>query len=288
MASQKPISTISYNTEPFLREKLDAWLKAHIIQSYQYICHKGEDGDKDHIHLRIEPNKRLDPMDLQEQLREFTKENEKPLGCRPFRPSKEEDWILYALHDPDYLTIKYGGAEKGEKIEYVWTDIRAPFDYDTEIAVIRAKQSLKHTAPALVKEILQGSKVPDLIARGENIFTMNAVIRALSQTDYLRVLEEIKKKNLEIELLYRALDRIGYVVDVGDKGEIVLQKMTKSDCFASIEINFSKEYDEKLFDDFCSYGDKYDLPPEAAVKSLLFFALELYKRKDREDNATKL
>lgn len=280
MASQKPISTISYNTEGFLREKLDAWLKAHIIQSYQYICHIGEDGDKDHIHLRIEPNKRLDPMDLQEQLREFTKDNEKPLGCRPFRPSKEEDWILYALHDPDYLNIKYGGAEKGEKIEYEWTDIRAPFDYDTEIAVIRAKQSLKHTAPALVKEIQQGTKVPDLIARGENIFTMNAVIRALSQTDYLRVLDEIKKKNIEIELLYRALDKIGYVVDVGDKGEIALQKISKQNILAEIDIKFYKDCDENFFDIFCAYGEQYNCSPDVAAKALIRLALDTYMKKE--------
>ena len=94
MATQKPISTISYNTELFLKEKLDTWYEAHIIQSYQYICHKGEDGDKDHIHVRIEPNKRVDPMDLQVQLREFQIGKEKPLGCRPFRPSKEEDWFF--------------------------------------------------------------------------------------------------------------------------------------------------------------------------------------------------
>ena len=103
MATQKPISTISYNTEPFLKEKLDTWYQAHIIQAYQYICHKGEDGDKDHIHVRIEPNKKLDPMDLIEQLREYQIGKDKPLGCRPFRPSKEEDWILYAVHDEEYL-----------------------------------------------------------------------------------------------------------------------------------------------------------------------------------------
>ena len=43
MATQKPISTISYNSESFLKEKLDIWLSAHIIQAYQYIFHKGED-----------------------------------------------------------------------------------------------------------------------------------------------------------------------------------------------------------------------------------------------------
>lgn len=103
MATQKPISTISYNSESFLKEKLDIWVKAHIIQAYQYICHKGEDGDKDHIHLRIEPNKKLDPMDLADELKEFIQGKDKPLGVRPFRPSKEEDWFMYVVHDAEYL-----------------------------------------------------------------------------------------------------------------------------------------------------------------------------------------
>ena len=95
MATQKPISSISYNTEAFLKEKLETWLSAHIIQSYQYICHKGEDGDKDHIHLRIEPNKKVDSMVFMEELREYVKGEDKPLGVRPFRPSKEEDWFFF-------------------------------------------------------------------------------------------------------------------------------------------------------------------------------------------------
>ncbi len=70
MATSRPISTISYNTEQFLKETLDNWIKQHIIMNYMYICHKGEDGDKDHIHVFIEPNKKLDPMDLMEKLKE--------------------------------------------------------------------------------------------------------------------------------------------------------------------------------------------------------------------------
>ena len=126
MATQKPISTISYNTEGFLHEKLEEWREAHIISCYQYIKHIGEDGDKDHIHLRIEPNKRIDPMILQEELKEYQIGKEKPLGCRPFRPSKEEDWYLYSVHDKGYLKIKYGGGEKGEKLPYKWQDIKVP------------------------------------------------------------------------------------------------------------------------------------------------------------------
>lgn len=187
MATQKPISTISYNTEDFLKEKLDGWIKAHIIQAYQYIKHKGEDGDKDHIHLRVEPNKTLDPMNLTEALKEYTKDSEKPLGCRPWRPSKEEDWYLYALHDKQYLNIKYGGGDKGEKLPYELSDLKASEGYDIETAVVRAKASLKHSSANLVSRMKEGAKPESLIMQGENVFTINALMRALSSTDYQRL-----------------------------------------------------------------------------------------------------
>lgn len=224
MASQKPMSTISYNSEPFLIEKLDDWLKAHIIMSYQYICHKGEDGDKDHIHLRIEPNKRIDPMDLMEQLKEYVPNNPKPLGCRPFRPSKEEDWFLYAVHDEDYLKIKYNGGDSKEKLPYDWRDIKAPFDYDIETAFIRAKSSLRHSAPALIKEIRNGSYIGDLLARGENIYLINAIINALSTSDYKRALEEDRKNKEYIFKLEEAIRNNGFDIIVSDYGDVLLHK----------------------------------------------------------------
>lgn len=224
MATQKPISTISYNTEPFLREKLEAWRKSHIIQAYMYICHKGEDGDKDHIHLRIEPNKKLDPMDLQEELREFQIGNEKPLGCRPFRPSKEEDWYLYVVHDADYLKLKYGGGEKGEKLPYKWQDIKVPEDYDSEIAFIRAKAKLEHTSVNMASRMQKGDSPLNLILEGENVYTVNAVMRALYGTDYQRVVAELSKVHSQLDMLIKAVDDYGLSIECDDDGNIKLVK----------------------------------------------------------------
>lgn len=225
MATQKPISTISYNTEPFLREKLDTWLNAHIIQAYQYICHKGEDGDKDHIHLRIEPNKKIDPMDLMEQLREYQIGKDKPLGCRPFRPSKEEDWILYAVHDEQYLKVKYGGGEKGEKIPYRWQDICVPDYYDMEIAYIRAKAYLEHTSVNMATRLQNGDNPLSLILQGENVYTVNALMRALSVTDYQRVTDELARVSSQLSMLTRAVEEYGLSIECDDTGNIVLKKI---------------------------------------------------------------
>lgn len=222
MATQKPISTISYNSESFLREKLEAWLDAHIIQAYQFICHKGEDGDKDHIHLRLEPNKRVDPMDLKEELKEFRLGEEKPLGVRPFRPSKEEDWFLYVVHDKDYLRLKYGGGEKGEKIPYKWQEIRVPEDYDVEIAFIRAKAKLEHTTSNIATRIQSGENSLNMILEGENPYIVNAIMRAVNTTDYERLHKAYDDLDKRFFRLIEAVNNYGLSIQVDEEDNIVL------------------------------------------------------------------
>lgn len=232
MATQKPISSISYNTEAFLKEKLDTWVKAHIIQAYQYICHKGEDGDKDHIHFRIEPNKKLDPMDLQEQLREWEMGKDKPLGCRPFRPSKEEDWILYVVHDKEYLALKYGGGEKGEKLPYKWQDIKVSEYYDMEVAWIRAKAYLAHSTVNIATRIQKGEDALKLILEGENVYTVNALMRAVSSNDYNRLQLEYQKLNDNYNKLLEAIDDYGLGVELDEEGKM---KLVTYDGFSKAE-----------------------------------------------------
>lgn len=210
MATKTPISTISYNTEDFLREKLDDLYQSHIIQAYMYICHKGEDGDKDHIHVRIEPNKKLDPMDILERLKQPVVGEDLPRTCRPFRPSKEEDWFLYVVHDPDYLRIKYHGGDKGEKIPYKWENIKASKDYDIETAFIRAKAAMDHTPANMMQRIKQGTRSDTLIAEGNNPFTVNAIMRAVSGTDYNRVHDMLQDAMAEISLMQDAVHSAGF------------------------------------------------------------------------------
>lgn len=225
MATQKPISTISYNSEAFLKEHLDEWVKAHIIQAYQYIKHIGEDGDKDHIHVRLEPNKKLDPMDLTEKLKEYTRDHVKPLGCRPWRFSKEEDWYLYVVHDPDYLALKYGGGEKGEKLPYDWRDIQTSDDYDLEIAFIRAKATLNHTAQNIADRIRNGNGALDLVLQGENVYTVSAVLRLLQTTDYQRLSQEYLDLKQRFDRLMSAVDDAGLTVVATDDGMLILENV---------------------------------------------------------------
>ena len=224
MATSKPISTISYNTEPFLKFKLDEWFNLHIIQSYQYIKHKGEDGDKDHIHLRIEPNKRIDPMLLSEELREFEVGNDKPLGVRPWRPSKEEDWFLYAIHDRQYLKIKYSDSKDG-KIEYKVSDIVASPFYDVDIAVLRARQSLSNHSACIVKELREGKSVMSLLEEGKDVFRTKAVLQTLHMTEYEQLAFNYKTLQSYVNNLESAIKYANLSIEENEKGVIKLVKL---------------------------------------------------------------
>lgn len=222
MATQKPISTISYNSEAFLVEKLQNLYDAHIIQAWQFITHKGEDGDKDHIHLRIEPNKRIDPMELTEMFKEYEKGKDKPLGVRPWRQSKEEDWFLYAVHDSDYLSLKYGGGERGEKLPYDWKDINISPDYDLETAWIRAKAAQKHSTVNIASQIQNGQNPVDLVLQGENPYTVMNILRLISGTDYSRLAAEYKKLYDYYQSLIDALNRDGLIVSRDENGRLII------------------------------------------------------------------
>ena len=222
MATQKPISTISYNSEAFLVEKLQSLYDAHIIQAWQYIKHKGEDGDKDHIHLRIEPNRRIDPMELTEMFKEFEKDKDKPLGVRPWRNSKEEDWFLYAVHDSDYLFLKYGGGDRGEKLPYDWKDINTSPDYDLETAWIRAKAAQKHSTVNIASQLQNGQNPVDLLFQGENPYTVMNILRLISGTDYSRLAADYKKLYDDYQSLIDALNREGLIVSRDEYGRLII------------------------------------------------------------------
>jgi len=137
-------------------------------------------------------------------------------------PSKEEDWILYAVHDEQYLKIKYGGAEKGEKIPYRWQDIRVPEYYDLEIAFIRAKAHLEHTTVNMAGKLQNGESPLNLILQGENVHTVNALMNALNVTDYQRVAQRLFTAETQYDLLYQAVIDYGLAVETDDSGNIKL------------------------------------------------------------------
>lgn len=222
MATSKPTSTISYNSKEFLLEKLNEWYDAHIIQAYQLIKHKGEDGDKDHFHVRIEPNKRIDTMVLQAELREYVPDNDKPLGCRPFRPSKEEDWFLYALHDPEYLKIHNSDSKDG-KIRYKPEDIIVSEYYDKDVAILRARQSLENSSASIIKQIKEGRVAQELIEEGKDVFKTKAILQLLHATDYETIVQQYHDLEHEYDMMKQAIFDYGL--------ELVPDPVDENKCF---------------------------------------------------------
>lgn len=110
MRTSKPITTISFNTPAFLRQKLEELQKAGKLSFWAFITHKPEDdegGKKEHIHLYVEPSKMIQTDDLKEELKELDPANpSKPRGCISWNSSKFDPWYLYALHDKRYLASK--------------------------------------------------------------------------------------------------------------------------------------------------------------------------------------
>lgn len=151
MATSKPISSISYNTELYLVTKLSNLVQSGIISFWAYIRHNGEEktqdeaAGKDHLHLLMIPNKCVDLVAIGKQFNEFyPTDPQRPLRCMPFRTSKTEDWMLYAIHDPDYLA--FHGMEKTyvyDVVDFVTSDE----DYLHQLWV-EAKQSLANN-PAI-------------------------------------------------------------------------------------------------------------------------------------------
>lgn len=200
MRTSKPIATISYNTEPFLLNKLQELIRNHKISDYMYIKHfPEEDERKEHIHLWLKPNTLLDTMDLQEFFRELDPSKpDKPLKCIDFRTSKTDDWILYNLHHSGYL------ASKGEAREFVYNkeDFRF-YDEDNfedlfKHALFGSEWSKQNQ---LLKLINEGSISPDeLITSGLVPLQLTSQINSLyyMKTHYGR-LDRGGRPNHEID-----------------------------------------------------------------------------------------
>ena len=199
MNTCKPISTISYNSEDFLLSILREWHFNHIISDYIYIKHFAEDDEKkDHFHLLLVPNTKVDTVSLQEDLRELDPNFPKPLGCIDFCSSKVDDWILYSQHFAPYLASKL----EDRKWKYLKEDFRF-LDQDTFDEKYRhafrqsdwAKQSQINT---LLSEGISGS---ELILSGVLPLQNAPALLALANLERQGKLDRNGRPNHEIETI---------------------------------------------------------------------------------------
>lgn len=169
MKTTKPISTISFNTENFLHDKLTELTRAGIVSFWAYVTHQpepdegDEGGKKMHYHVYIEPSKSIQTDDIREQFRELDPcKPDKPLGCLKFVRSKFDDWYMYGLHDAKYL------ASKGQSrtLHYTSSDFISSDDGDF-LYMVRSIDMLSLSPyDAMVDAISQGLTFDQFFARG--------------------------------------------------------------------------------------------------------------------------
>lgn len=123
MRTSKPISTISYNTDAYLRGLIEYWKSSGLVEYAMWIRHQpDEDNKKSHCHVYIKPAQLIQTTAFEENSCEIDPQNpDKPLKMISFRISKEDDWLLYAIHDKAYL------QEKGltRNIHYSFDDVQS-------------------------------------------------------------------------------------------------------------------------------------------------------------------
>ena len=194
------IASLTYITKPFLVNLLKRLLDNHIIVDYRYIQHKGENGKKDHIHLILFPNKRIDTGELQDEFNEFVPWEIEPLKCLPFRTSKPDHWLMYALHNPKYLLIHKSDNDGDGKIEYQISDIQT-YCYDQLERDYLKSKSLEQTENQKVIDLLSKGYTKSQIIYQENISPMK--VQTIYQILYL---DQIEREKQEKEMVHELIN----------------------------------------------------------------------------------
>lgn len=112
MTTSKPISGVSYNTEGFLLGVLGDLVSSGRVSQWYLIHHEPDtDSKKAHWHLLLFPTAAVNPFALSTLFDEADPTNDKPLKFLPSPDTQGRclsvpDWLLYAVHDEDYLASK--------------------------------------------------------------------------------------------------------------------------------------------------------------------------------------
>ena len=108
---------------------------------------------------------------------------------------------------------------------YKWQDIRVPEYYDMEISYIRAKAYMEHTSVNMATRLQNGDNPLNLILQGENVYTVNALMRALTVTDYQSKTEELATVKSRLNMLIEAVENYGLSIECSEDGNIQLVKV---------------------------------------------------------------
>lgn len=163
MRTTKPISTVWFGSEDFLKYKLDGYVKRSVLDFYVYIHHLPEDDEKkEHCHVYCVPSNKLDTQSLRDDMTQFDPNNPEPIIPLPFRSSKFDDWYLYNLHDTAYLMSK----NQSRKYHYKPEEMRpSNADFLTEL-VHQIDYSKIKTVERVKQMIDSGMTFADIVSKG--------------------------------------------------------------------------------------------------------------------------
>lgn len=187
MKTSKPFATISYNSKEFLINHLNEQLRLHNISFWSLILHtKEEENKKDHWHVYVVPNGRIDTDLFLSNFQELDTNNPLiPLKCMPANSAKFADWYLYVLHDKNYLAFK----KMTRKYHYTKEEIiTSDNDYLNELIDLIDYTKINKQAQILSR-LAQGEKLVSLINTGE--------ISISQITQYIRYLELLDKEDYD-------------------------------------------------------------------------------------------
>lgn len=143
--TKQPVTTVSYNTELFLKSTLDDLTKQEILDFWVFIKHKAEGTDKKtHYHLYLEPTDRVDKNTLRKYFNEWDSTHPtEPLGVLPLQITSNKNffnWYFYVLHNNLYLASK-GKTKKYhyEQKDFVTSDI---LYFNEKIDSMEAKENV--------------------------------------------------------------------------------------------------------------------------------------------------
>ena len=166
MRTSKPFATISYNTDEFLKIKLDELVQTGVLDFWCYVNHLPEiDETKAHKHLYCVPSRLYDTASFCDYMKEIDLKSptSKPLGCIACRPSKFDDWYLYSSHHKQYLATK----GQARKYNYPLDDFKmSDEDYFTELRH-QIDMSKLNRMQVLTEAVVSGETYESLVSSGQ-------------------------------------------------------------------------------------------------------------------------
>lgn len=124
MNTRRVISNITFNSLDFFGSVCDSLVSDNIVEWVYWIQHRPDTDDtKIHIHFVLQPSKTISTDSLRKRFLEVDINNSLPIMplSKWYFTTSIDDWILYCLHDVDYLRFK--GLTRN--VHYDYSDFHA-------------------------------------------------------------------------------------------------------------------------------------------------------------------